>query len=88
MLGNVIYRITPDRMAEFYAASPDWLGLSGLSADGVGNVYALVSTTRFEQASLVVKIAPDRSITRLARIYANAIAGDDAGNQYLADYSC
>jgi sugar lactone lactonase YvrE len=75
---NTVYRITPDRFMEVYATSPDW-SVTGVSTDAAGNVYAANSR------GPLVRIAPDRAVTTVARIPGSDVAAAGDGTLYVTD---
>ena len=90
-----LYRVTPDGLISLYIIVPtSWPGISGLSVDANGNVYVLVGSPKTTTTGELVKIAPDLTITTIAQIsglagwlYGTAMAGDSAGNQYVAEFA-
>src|ERR1035441_2384723 len=77
----------PNRMLAIYLVTPTtWTAIDGLSTDAAGNLYVLTETAASAiTASMVVKIAPDLTMTTVSQTPATAMVSDDAGNLYLAN---
>jgi uncharacterized protein (TIGR03437 family) len=74
-------------MIAVYVVTPStWTGIYSLSTDAAGNLYVLAGTAASEiTAPLVVKIAPDLTMTTVSQTPSTAMVSDDAGNLYLAN---
>lgn len=82
-----LYRVTPDGTIAIYVVTPStWTGIYSLSTDAAGNLYVLAGTAASEIiAPMVVKIAPDLTMTTVSQTPSTAMVSDDAGNLYLAN---
>lgn len=82
-----LYRVMPNGMIAIYLVTPTtWTAIDGLSTDAAGNLYVLTETAASAiTASMVVKIAPDLTMTTVSQTPATAMVSDDAGNLYLAN---
>ncbi len=82
-----LYRVTPDGMIAIYLVTPtNWTAIDALSTDTAGNLYVLPVTGVSEiTASMVVKIAPDLTMTTVSQMPATAMVSDEVGDLYLAN---
>lgn len=82
-----LYRVTPAGMIGIYVVTPaTWTAIYSISTDAAGNLYVLAGTAASEiTANMLVKIAPDLTMTTVSQMPATAMVSDAAGDLYIAN---